>query len=214
MVARLLPPESSAIDLVSREVGISVTTLERWRADALANESAADSPRWTAAARLQAVIVTAAMDEATRSAWCREQGLYPTELDTWKRDAGCDRRPRRAAGGQCRASSAGPPAGQGVGAGAPSQGQGTGRNGRLARSVKKTFGGLPRRRGRMTRLEDRQILVRDIEQARVDGARLAPACALAGIDAATLRRWKVGDGLRKGDQRPDADRPMPSHALS
>ena len=36
----------------------------------------------------------------------------------------------------------------------------------------------------MTRLEDRQILVRDIEQARADGARLAPACALAGIDAA------------------------------
>ena len=87
IVARLLPPESSAIDLVSREVGISVATLERWRAYALANGSAAGSPRWTAAARLQAVIVTAAMDEATRSAWCREQGLYPAELDAWKRDA-------------------------------------------------------------------------------------------------------------------------------
>ena len=81
IVARLLPPESSAIDLVSREVGISVATLERWRADA------AGSPRWTAVARLQAVIITAAMDEATRSAWCREQGLYPAELDAWKRDA-------------------------------------------------------------------------------------------------------------------------------
>ena len=66
----------------------------------------------------------------------------------------------------------------------------------------------------MTRLEDRQILVRDIEQARMDGARLAPACALAGIDAGTLRRWKVGDGLLQGDRRPDADRPIPSHALS
>jgi transposase len=40
-----------------------------------------------AAARLQAVIVTAAMDEATRSAWCREQGLYLAELDAWKQDA-------------------------------------------------------------------------------------------------------------------------------
>ena len=66
----------------------------------------------------------------------------------------------------------------------------------------------------MTRLEDRQILVRDIEQACADGARLAPACALAGIDARTLRRWKAGDGLRQGDRRPDADRPVPSHALS
>jgi hypothetical protein len=66
----------------------------------------------------------------------------------------------------------------------------------------------------MTRLEDRQILVRDIEQACADGARLAPACALAGIDAATLRRWKAGDGLAQGDRRLDADRPIPSHALS
>jgi hypothetical protein len=38
-------------------------------------------------ARLQAVIITAAMDEATRSGWCREQGLYPAELEAWKRDA-------------------------------------------------------------------------------------------------------------------------------
>ena len=83
IVARLLPPESAAIEVVSREVGISIATLERWRAEALANGSGGDagSQRWTAAARLQAVIATAAMDEATRSAWCREQGLYLAELD-------------------------------------------------------------------------------------------------------------------------------------
>jgi hypothetical protein len=86
-VARLLPPESSSVERVSREVGISVATLERWRAAALANGAVAGSQRWTAAARLEAVIVTAAMDEAARSAWCREQGLYPAELDAWKRDA-------------------------------------------------------------------------------------------------------------------------------
>jgi hypothetical protein len=38
-VARLLPPESSSLDQVSREVGVSAATLERWRADALANGS-------------------------------------------------------------------------------------------------------------------------------------------------------------------------------
>jgi putative transposase len=66
----------------------------------------------------------------------------------------------------------------------------------------------------MTRLEDRQILVRDIEQACAQGARLAPACALAGINARTLRRWKAGDGLAQGDRRPDAERPMAAHALT
>ena len=66
----------------------------------------------------------------------------------------------------------------------------------------------------MTRLEDRQILLRNIAQARADGSRLGPACALAGLDPRTLQRWKSGDGLPRGDRRPDADRPVPSHALS
>ena len=66
----------------------------------------------------------------------------------------------------------------------------------------------------MTPLEDRQILMRDIAQARADGSRLAPACALAGLDPRTLQRWKTGDGLSVSDRRPDADRPVPSHALS
>lgn len=88
MVARLLPPESSSLEAVSQKVGISVATLERWRAAALAANDGNGSPRpWTPAARLEAVIATAVMDEAARSAWCREHGLYPTDLDRWKQDA-------------------------------------------------------------------------------------------------------------------------------
>jgi transposase len=64
---------------------VSVATLERWRADALSTP--ARERVWTAAARLQAVITTAAMDEAQRSAWCRENGVYPTELEQWKQHA-------------------------------------------------------------------------------------------------------------------------------
>ena len=89
-MARLLPPEGSSVEQVSREVGVSAATLERWRADALANGSGdrtGGSQRWTAAARLQALIATAGMDEATRSGWCREQGLYPAELAAWQQDA-------------------------------------------------------------------------------------------------------------------------------
>ena len=77
-VARLLPPESASITAVSREQGVSVATLERWRAEALSRP--ARERAWTAAARLQAVITTAAMEEAERSAWCREQGIFPSDL--------------------------------------------------------------------------------------------------------------------------------------
>ena len=33
------------------------------------------------------MIATAAMDEAQLSAWCREQGVYPTELQQWRSEA-------------------------------------------------------------------------------------------------------------------------------
>ena len=35
-MARLLPPESSPLDVVSQEIGVSTSTLERWRSEALA----------------------------------------------------------------------------------------------------------------------------------------------------------------------------------
>jgi len=84
-VARLLPPESAQIDTVAQELGVSVSTLERWRAEAL---SQPEGKRiWTAAARLEAVIATAAMDAEAKSAWCREQNLYPSELEAWRQGA-------------------------------------------------------------------------------------------------------------------------------
>jgi len=84
-VARLLPPESSSVETVSREIGVGVTTLERWRSEALSLPATTRS--WTAVARLEAVIATAALDEAGKSAWCREKGLYRDELEKWRRGA-------------------------------------------------------------------------------------------------------------------------------
>src|SRR5277367_1028027 len=66
----------------------------------------------------------------------------------------------------------------------------------------------------MTRLEDRQILIEQIAEARAGGARQASACILAGVDPRTLQRWRKNDGLTRGDRRPDAIRPAPSHALT
>ena len=81
VVARLLPPESANIGTVAKEIGVSVQTLERWREDA--HSRPALGRAWTARARLEAVITAAAMDEAGKSAWCREHGVYPAELEKW-----------------------------------------------------------------------------------------------------------------------------------
>ena len=66
----------------------------------------------------------------------------------------------------------------------------------------------------MIALEDRQSLSRDIGVAHAAGARLHLACDVAGIDVRTLQRWQAHEGLTAGDGRPQAVRPVPSHALS
>ena len=66
----------------------------------------------------------------------------------------------------------------------------------------------------MIALEDRRIIAQRIEEAHAAGARLAPACELAGIDVRSLQRWRAAGGLERGDRRPQAIRPTPAHALS
>lgn len=85
VVAKLLPPESADISKVSQEIGVGTNTLERWRAEALCMPE--KTRTWTAAARLEAVITTAAMDANAKSAWCREKGIYVTELEAWRENA-------------------------------------------------------------------------------------------------------------------------------
>mgnify|MGYP003388367153 CR=1 FL=1 len=52
----------------------------------------------------------------------------------------------------------------------------------------------------MIGLEDRLALTRDIHVAHAAGARLKPACAMAGIDLRTLQRWQATAGLVGGDR--------------
>jgi len=81
-VARLLPPESAPLDKLSAELGISSSTLERWRSEALA--TGVPRTEWSSAARFDALLATAVMSEEERSAWCRTKGIFPSDLDEWK----------------------------------------------------------------------------------------------------------------------------------
>ena len=81
-VARLLPPESASINEVLLQVGVAAATLERRRGDALSK--LARERAWAAAARFDVLLTPAAMDEVSRSAWCRENGVYPQELESWR----------------------------------------------------------------------------------------------------------------------------------
>ena len=182
-VARLLPPQSAALDDVSREVGIGVDTLARWRSEAMSKPGG--DRVWTAAARFDAVLTTAAMDEASKSAWCRAHGTYAQQLATWQLNA----TQALAEPGEARAS--------------PLQTkQDRRRIKELERELlrkdralaetaallvlKKSQGDLQHGRGRMIGLEDRQALALGIHIAHATGARLHLACQIVGIDLRTL----------------------------
>jgi hypothetical protein len=132
------------------------------------------------------------MDETSRSAWCREKGVYPQELESWRVSA----TQALAEPEEARAS--------------PMQTQSDRRRIKeterelhrkekaLAEAAallvlsKKGRGDLqsgPSGRGRMIALEDRQALVQDIGVAQSAGARLSKACEVCGIDRRTLHRW-------------------------
>ena len=66
----------------------------------------------------------------------------------------------------------------------------------------------------MTRREDRPTLMAAIAEACAAGARLAPACSLAGVDLRTFQRWRDDNGQVRVHRRPEATRPRPQHALS
>lgn len=66
----------------------------------------------------------------------------------------------------------------------------------------------------MTSLEHRQNLVALIQAACCAGARLAPACKVAGLSLRTLQRWLDEQGQPREDARPKAQRSLPHNALS
>jgi len=89
IVRKMMPPNSQSVASISRETGISTPTLYAWKKTFQARgylvpskPSKADD--WDARAKLAAVIQTAGLNEAERSAYCREHGLYVEQLDAWK----------------------------------------------------------------------------------------------------------------------------------
>ena len=60
-------------------------TLERWRSEALSRP--ARERAWTAAARFEALLATAGLDETARNGWCRSKGIFPQQLEAWRASA-------------------------------------------------------------------------------------------------------------------------------
>ena len=203
-VARLLPPQSAALEVVSREVGIGAVTLQLWHDDAQCMP--ARGRACTARGRFEAVITTAAMDESGKTPGAANTACTRLSWTNWHTIA-------TAALAEPEKARAIPQATR----------HDKKRINELERELlrkdralaetaallvlSKSRGDVQQKRGRMIGLEDRQALARDIDMAHGAGACLSLACETAGIELRTLHRWKALTGLVTGDGRPCARTP-------
>jgi len=89
VLKKMLPPHSKTVPELAKEEAISEATLYNWRKAARAEgrllpDGDSTPSGWSAMDKFAAVIETAAMNEAELSAYCRQRGLYPEQVRTWR----------------------------------------------------------------------------------------------------------------------------------
>ena len=86
---RMSPPQRQSVSQISAELGIHVVTLYNWRkAWRLQGEvvpaSEKDPEGWGATDKFTVVLETAGLNATELSAYCRERGLYPEQVERWR----------------------------------------------------------------------------------------------------------------------------------
>ena len=89
---RMSPPHRQSVARISEELGIHVMTLYNWRkAWRLQGEVVPASEKepegWSAADKFTVVLETAGLNATELSAYCRERGLFPEQVEPWRQAA-------------------------------------------------------------------------------------------------------------------------------
>jgi transposase-like protein len=89
---RMSPPNRQSVVEIARELGIHAITLYKWRkAWRLQGEvvpaSEKEAEGWSAADKFTVVLETAGLNATELGGYCRERGLYPEQVDRWRKAA-------------------------------------------------------------------------------------------------------------------------------
>ena len=90
LIAKMLGAQNPSVAVLAKETGIPKDTLYCWRRQAqkaagvVASSSSSAARRWSGEEKLTVVIETAALTEAELSAYCRQRGLYPEQVASWR----------------------------------------------------------------------------------------------------------------------------------
>ncbi len=89
VLSKLLPPSNKPVQEVAAEEGISDKTLYNWLNQLRekgqpvpGNEKNAE--KWSAEVKFAVVVETSSLSESELSQYCREKGLYPEQVKSWK----------------------------------------------------------------------------------------------------------------------------------
>ena len=86
------PPHRQSVAQISQELGIHQATLYNWRKSwrlqgEVVPPSEKDPEGWTAADKFTVVLESAGFNAKELSAYCRERGLFPEQVDRWRQTA-------------------------------------------------------------------------------------------------------------------------------
>ena len=87
---RMGPPHRQSVAQISAELGIHVVTLYNWRKTwrlqgEVVPASEKDPEGWGATDKFTVVLETAGLNATELSAYCRERGLYPEQVERWRK---------------------------------------------------------------------------------------------------------------------------------
>lgn len=89
ILSKLMPPHNLTVSQLAAQEGISTKTLYNWRKNA--NDKGfimiqASKKNLSAEQKMAIVIETASLSEHDLSKYCREKGLFPSQVKQWKQD--------------------------------------------------------------------------------------------------------------------------------
>jgi transposase-like protein len=90
VLRKMMPPHNRSIKQLAEEEGISEATLYNWRKQARAQgilmpDADAGPEGWNARDKFAAVLESAPLNEQETAEYCRRKGIYPHQLEQWRK---------------------------------------------------------------------------------------------------------------------------------
>jgi len=88
---QLLPPLNKSVTQLSKELNVSKNTIYSWKkvarekGELIPNSNSDRIKKWRKEDKLRIVIETFSMNEAELAKYCREHGLYTTDIGNWRK---------------------------------------------------------------------------------------------------------------------------------